>query len=74
MLSCQQYCQLLVHFDNPVKISIIILVCVLYNFCLSIILSQLESLPKDELIKFVKKQNAVLKQSKAKCDGKFCVV
>lgn len=30
--------------------------------------SQLESLPKDELIKFVRKQNAVLKQSKAKCD------
>ncbi|XP_015748913.1 PREDICTED: GRIP and coiled-coil domain-containing protein 2-like [Acropora digitifera] len=28
----------------------------------------LESLPKDELIKFVRKQNAVLKQSKAKCD------
>ena len=34
-----------------------------------LIFSQLESLPKEELIKFVKKQLALLKQTKAKCEG-----
>lgn len=31
--------------------------------------SQLESLPKEDLIKYVKKQVALLKQTKAKCEG-----
>lgn len=33
------------------------------------IFSQLELLPKEELIKFVKKQLALLKQTKVKCEG-----
>ena len=42
------------------------------EFCkiiFQLIFSQLESLPKEELIKFVKKQLALLKQTKAKCEG-----
>lgn len=34
-----------------------------------LIFSQIESLPKEELIKFVKKQLALVKQTKAKCEG-----
>ena len=41
-------------------------------FCL--ILLQLESLPKEDLIKYVKKQLALLKQTKGKCEGTMLII
>lgn len=47
---------------------LLLLISIILDFGV-ILFSQLESLPKEDLIKYVKKQVALLKQSKAKCEG-----